>query len=142
MEEHGPLHVRLLGCILGSNFYCQNLWNRSVCVFFFCKDLYFSKIIISHTVKSCWKWCPRASIQAWTHLILFTNTFCRSPFGKSLCTYTSCWKWCPRASVLTTKSTYRSLSAQRLSECTVYATMKQSWTFRLYWKKKPVNLFT
>jgi len=28
--------------------------------------------------KSCWKWCPRASIHAWTNLILFANTFCRS----------------------------------------------------------------
>ena len=30
------------------------------------------------TYKRWWKWCPRASIQAWTHLILFSNTFCRS----------------------------------------------------------------
>jgi hypothetical protein len=30
------------------------------------------------TYKWCWKWCPRASIQAWTRLILFANTFCRS----------------------------------------------------------------
>jgi hypothetical protein len=30
------------------------------------------------TYKRCWKWCPRASIQAWTRLILFANTFCRS----------------------------------------------------------------
>ena len=28
--------------------------------------------------KRCWKWCPWASIQAWTRLILFANTFCRS----------------------------------------------------------------
>jgi hypothetical protein len=32
------------------------------------------------TYKTCWKWCPRASIQAWTRLILFANTFCRSAF--------------------------------------------------------------
>jgi hypothetical protein len=51
------------------------------------------------TYKRCWKWCPRASIQAWTHLILFANTFSRSPFGKSLCTYKRCWKWCQRASI-------------------------------------------
>jgi hypothetical protein len=50
------------------------------------------------TYKRCWKWCPRASIQAWTRLILFANTFCKSAFGKSLCTYKMCWKWCPRAS--------------------------------------------
>jgi hypothetical protein len=49
--------------------------------------------------KRCWKWCPRASIQAWTHLILFANTFCRSAFGKSLCTYKRCCKGCPRASI-------------------------------------------
>jgi hypothetical protein len=51
------------------------------------------------TYKRCWKWCPRASIQAWTPLILFANTFCRSAFGKSMCTYKRCWKWCPRASI-------------------------------------------
>jgi hypothetical protein len=51
------------------------------------------------TYKSCWKWCPRASVQAWTRLILFANTFRRSAFGKSLYTYKSCWKWYPRASI-------------------------------------------
>jgi hypothetical protein len=30
------------------------------------------------TYKRCWKWCPPASIQAWTRLILFANTFCWS----------------------------------------------------------------
>jgi hypothetical protein len=41
-------------------------------------------------------------------------------FGKSLCTYKRCWKWCPRTSIQAwTKSTYCSLSAQRLSERTV-----------------------
>jgi hypothetical protein len=30
------------------------------------------------TYKRCWKWCPRASIQACTRLILFANNFCRS----------------------------------------------------------------
>jgi hypothetical protein len=30
------------------------------------------------TYKRCWKWCPRASIQGLTRLILFANTFCRS----------------------------------------------------------------
>jgi len=24
--------------------------------------------------KRCWKWCPRASVQAWTRLILFAIT--------------------------------------------------------------------
>jgi hypothetical protein len=51
------------------------------------------------TYKRCCKWCPRASIQAWTRLILFENIFCRSAFGKSLCNYKRCWKWCPRASI-------------------------------------------
>jgi hypothetical protein len=32
------------------------------------------------TYKMCWKWYPRASIQAWTRLILFANTLCRSAF--------------------------------------------------------------
>jgi hypothetical protein len=30
------------------------------------------------TYKRCWKWYPRAPIQAWARLILFANTFCRS----------------------------------------------------------------
>jgi hypothetical protein len=30
------------------------------------------------TYESCWKWCPRTSIQAWTRLILFANNFSRS----------------------------------------------------------------
>jgi hypothetical protein len=30
------------------------------------------------TYRRFWKWCPRTSIQAWTPLILFANTFCRS----------------------------------------------------------------
>jgi hypothetical protein len=51
------------------------------------------------TYKRCWKWYPRANIQAWTRLILFPNTLCRSAFGKWLCTYKRCWKWCPRAAM-------------------------------------------
>jgi Pyruvate/2-oxoacid:ferredoxin oxidoreductase delta subunit len=51
------------------------------------------------TYKICWKWCPRASIQAYINLILFANTSSISAFGKSLCTYKRCWKWCPRASI-------------------------------------------
>jgi hypothetical protein len=31
-----------------------------------------------HFYKTCWKWCPWASIQACTSLILFANTFCWS----------------------------------------------------------------
>jgi hypothetical protein len=30
------------------------------------------------TYKRRWKWCPRASMQAWTRLILFADTFYRS----------------------------------------------------------------
>jgi hypothetical protein len=51
------------------------------------------------TYKRCWKWCPRASIQAWTRLILFANPICRYAFGKSLCTYKKCWEWRPWASI-------------------------------------------
>jgi hypothetical protein len=51
------------------------------------------------TYERCWNWCPWAPVQAWTHLILFGNTFCRSAFRKSLCTYKRCWNWCPWASV-------------------------------------------
>jgi hypothetical protein len=53
-------------------------------------------------------------------LILFSNTFFRCAFGKSLCSDKSCWKLCIRASAqVWAKSTYRSLSAQLLSECIV-----------------------
>jgi hypothetical protein len=88
--------------IVFANAFCRSAFGKSLC-----------------TYKSCWKWCPRASIQAWTRLILFANTFCRSAFAKSLCTCKRCWKWSPRASILTTKSTYRSLRAQRHSKRTV-----------------------
>jgi hypothetical protein len=58
--------------------FCRSAFGKSLC-----------------TRISCWKWCPRASIQAWTRLILFANTFCRSAFGKSLCSYKRRWNWCP-----------------------------------------------
>jgi Pyruvate/2-oxoacid:ferredoxin oxidoreductase delta subunit len=75
----------------------------------------------SVSLGQCWKWCPQVSIQAWTRLILFAKTFCKSAFGNSLCVYKRCWKWCPRASIQAwTKSMYHSLCAQRFSECTVY----------------------
>jgi hypothetical protein len=69
------------------------------------------------TYKRCRKWCPRASIQAWTRLILFANTFCRSACEMFLmyaviAVYNSL-SVCGR-------SRYRSLSAQRLSERTVF----------------------
>jgi hypothetical protein len=79
------------------------------------------------TYKRCWNWCARTSMQAWTRLNIFANTFRRSAFGKSLCTYKMCWKWCTRAtSILADKSTYRSLSAQRLSESTVCTTRQHA----------------
>jgi hypothetical protein len=77
----------------------------------------FGKSLCTH--KRCWKWCPWASIQAWTRLILFANTCCRSAFGKLLCTHKSCWKWCPQASIQAWNWTYHGLRAQRLSERTV-----------------------
>jgi hypothetical protein len=72
----------------------------------------------------CWKWCTRAAIQAWTRLILFANTFCRSPcemfsYLRSYCSFYPMKHIPPATSILTTKSTYRSPSAQRLSERTV-----------------------
>jgi hypothetical protein len=37
--------------------------------------MYYSVIIKSLCAYTrCWKWCPRASIQAWTHLVLFSNS--------------------------------------------------------------------
>jgi hypothetical protein len=86
-----------------ANTFCRSVFRKSLC-----------------TYKMCWKWQPWVSIQAWTHLILSMNTFCRSAFRKSLCTYKMCWKWCPQVPIQAwTKSMWRSLSAQRLSECTV-----------------------
>jgi hypothetical protein len=55
MEQQDLLHLTLPGYILGSNFCSQNLQTGGVCIFV-CKDLYFSKIVISHTVKKrIWK---------------------------------------------------------------------------------------
>jgi hypothetical protein len=91
--------------------------------------------------KRCWKWCPRASIQAWTRLILFANTFCRSAFGKSLCAYKRCWKWCLRASIQAwTKSTYRSLTAQRLTERTVLTQLCLALPSGLFPSGSPIRI--
>jgi hypothetical protein len=84
------------------------------------------------TYKRCWKWCPRASIQAWTRLIVFANTFCRSAFGKSLCTYKSCWKWCPRASIQAW--TRLILFANTFCRC---AFGKSLCTYKMCWKWCP-----
>jgi hypothetical protein len=73
------------------------------------------------TYKRCWKWCPRASKQAWACLILIPNNFCSSAFGKSLCTYKSCSKWCPWA-LDTDKQIYlqwRKCTATFRTHCTV-----------------------
>jgi hypothetical protein len=91
-----------ISLIFFGNTFCRSAFEKSLC-----------------TYKRCWTWCSRASVQAWTRLISLTNTFYRSVFGKSLCTYKRCWKRSPRASILTIKSTYRSLSAQRRSERTL-----------------------
>jgi hypothetical protein len=98
------------------------------------------------TYKKFWKWCPWASIQAWTNLILFANAFRRSAFGKSLCTNDRCWKWCPRVNnalsryrnphswvhsdFLNTRCTYTlhfplSTPVDVLSECFIYFTSSQ-----------------
>jgi hypothetical protein len=51
-------------------------WNFTFCGLCIVVHSVFRKSLC--TYKRCWKWCPRASKQAWTHLILFANTFCRS----------------------------------------------------------------
>jgi hypothetical protein len=61
------------------------------------KVQYVRKVVVH--LKMCWKWFPRACIQAWTRLIPVGNTFCRSAFGMSLCTFKRCWKWCSLASI-------------------------------------------
>jgi hypothetical protein len=109
--------------ILFANTFCRFAFEKSLC-----------------TYKRCWKWCPRASIQAWTRLILFANISCRFSFGKSLCTYKRCWKWWPRALIQAwTKFTSRSLSAQRLSESTVYVLSYLAHLF-LEWEMFQTNV--
>jgi len=55
MEEQYLLHLTLPGYMLELNFCCQNLQKGGVWIVV-CKYLYFSKIIISHTVKKrIWK---------------------------------------------------------------------------------------
>jgi hypothetical protein len=87
------------------------------------------------TYKKCWKWCIRASIQAWTRLIrliLFAKAFCRFAFGKSLCTYKSYWKWCTRASIHAWTSLIS--FANTFSRPTFG---KSLCTYRKYWKWSP-----
>jgi hypothetical protein len=62
------------------------------------------------TYKKCWKWCPRASIQAWTRLILFANIFCRSACEMFLM-YTVIAVF--NSLSVCGRSRYRSLSAQQ-----------------------------
>jgi hypothetical protein len=50
MEEQDLLQLTLPGYILGSSFSRQNLQKGDVCIFVR-KDLYFSKIDISHNCK-------------------------------------------------------------------------------------------
>jgi exonuclease III len=50
MEEQDLLHLTILGYILGSSFCCKNLQKEGVCIFVR-KDLYFSKINISHDCR-------------------------------------------------------------------------------------------
>jgi hypothetical protein len=82
--------------------------------------------------KSCWKWWLRASIQAWTRLILFANTFCIYAFGNSLCTYKSCWKWCPLASI----QAWTRLILFTNTFC-IYAFGNSLCTYKRYWKWCP-----
>jgi hypothetical protein len=51
-------------------YFIRIFWRKETCYSAFGKSL--------RTYKRCWKWCPRASIQAWTRLILLTNTICWS----------------------------------------------------------------
>jgi hypothetical protein len=87
------------------------------------------------TYKSCWKWRPRASIQAWTRLILFANTFCRSACEMFLMyavtavfNSSSVCGWSRYTADL---ATYRSLRAQRLSERIVLYTYSMWCTINM-----------
>jgi hypothetical protein len=69
------------------------------------------------TYKRCWKWCPRASIEAWTRLILFAHTFCRTAFEMFLmCAVIAVYN----SLSVRGRSRYHSVNTQRLSECTVF----------------------
>jgi hypothetical protein len=50
MEEQELLHLKLPGYMLGSSFWHQYLQKGGVCIFY-CKDLHFNKINISHNCK-------------------------------------------------------------------------------------------
>jgi hypothetical protein len=77
--------------------------------------------------KRYWKRCPRASIQAWTRLILFANTFCRSA-----CEMFLMYAVIAVFNSLSVRgwSQYRSLSAEWLSKRTVFCVMcyKFDWS--------------
>jgi hypothetical protein len=90
-------HLRLLPYTTTPDWFCITKVEIVYCAVR-TESLYITYGKSLRTYKSCCKWCSRASTQAWTRLILFANTFCRSAFGKSLCTYKRCWKWYPRPS--------------------------------------------
>jgi hypothetical protein len=71
----------------------------------------------------CWKWCPRASTQAWTRLILFANIFytsvCKKFLTKAVIAVFNSLSVSGRWRYTEDSATCRSLSAQRHSERTV-----------------------
>jgi hypothetical protein len=72
------------------------------------------------TYKRCWKWCPRALIQAWNYLTLFAKTFCRSACEMFLMhAVIAVFNSLSKQGLSQYTAEYCSLSAQWLSECTV-----------------------
>jgi hypothetical protein len=100
----GTFCIRLLcGHVPRDTFASHSAFGKSLC-----------------TYKRCWKLCQRVSIQTWTRVILFSNTFCRSACEMFLiyaviAVFNSLYL--RGQSRYTAK--YHSLSAQRLSERTV-----------------------
>jgi hypothetical protein len=106
---------KLLGVM--STRVCTGLNSFNFVANTFCRSVFWKPLC---TCKSCWKWCSRASVQAWIRLMLFAKIFCRSAFGKLLYAYKRCWKCCQRASITDLNSfNFVTLSAQRISERTV-----------------------
>jgi hypothetical protein len=90
--------------------------------------LHVSGLLVYHhqEVTRCWKLCPRASIQVWTRLILFANTFFRSACEMFLMyafiavfNSLSVRGWSRYTADFAAPHRYRSLSAQRLYRRTV-----------------------
>ena len=79
------------------------------------------------TYKRWWKWCLQVSKQAWTRLILFTNTFCRFA--------------CEMFLMYIVIAVFNSLNVRGWSRCTAdFAANPQQinvWWSKIWWARGP-----